>query len=113
MTEAKAILRNYHALVERQYKGDVDAICTLVDLADAIERANLTDRQTEALRYVYGDDLTQKVAGERMGISQPNVTAYIDTAVEKIDAIYEYIGWHNGDITKEDFNDEADTTINA
>lgn len=54
---------------------------------------------------MYVEDLTQKVAGERMGVSQPNVTAYADAAIEKIDAVYEYIAWHNGELTKEDFND--------
>lgn len=55
---------------------------------------------------MYVEDLTQKVAGERMGITQPNVTAYADAAIEKIDAVYEYIDWHNGDIAEEDFNDD-------
>lgn len=42
LSEAKAILRNYHALKERQYKGDTDAICTLADLTDAVKLAKLT-----------------------------------------------------------------------
>lgn len=91
MTEAKAILRNYHALIERQYKGDTDAICTLVDLETAIESANLTDRQTEALALVYGEDMTQKVAGERMGITREAVSLITEFAITKIQAVYD--GW--------------------
>lgn len=108
-SQAKAILRNLHALNERRYVGDTNASDTLVDFALAVKRANLTARQTEALRLVYVDDLTQKVAGERMGITQPNVVAYAVAAIEKIDAVYEYIAWHNGELTAEEFT-EAEAT---
>lgn len=113
MTEAKAILRNYHALTERQYKGDTDAICTLVDLADAVRLARLTDRQTEALTLVYVEDMTQRSAGERMGIERSALTEHLKTALDSVEEVYEYIAWKNGDITEEDFNDEINTTINA
>mgnify|MGYP000940852541 CR=1 FL=1 len=49
----KRLLRDYHALVERQYDGDYDAVILLVDLATAIEKAGLTERQREALTLVY------------------------------------------------------------
>lgn len=105
MSQARAILRNLHALNERRYVGDTNASDTLVDFADAVKRARLTARQSEALRLVYVEDLTQKVAGERMGITQPNVTAYADTAIEKIDAVYEYIAWHNGELIAEELTE--------
>lgn len=114
MTEAKAVLRNYHALKERRYVGDTNASDTLVDFEIAVERASLTARQAEALRLVYYADLTQKSAGERMGITREAVKLYANDAIEKIDAIYEYIAWHNGDITKGDFiDDEINTPISA
>ena len=113
LSEAKAILRNIHALKERRYVGDTNASDTLVDFAIAVERASLTARQAEALRLVYVEDLTQKSAGERMGIGQDVVSAHIDAAITKIDAIYEYIAWHNGELTEEDFNDEDNTPISA
>lgn len=113
MTEAKAILRNYHALKERRYVGDTNASDTLIDFAIAVERARLTARQAEALRLVYVEDLTQKVAGERMGIERSALTEHLKTALDSVDEVYEYIAWKNGDITEEDFNDEINTTIGA
>lgn len=92
---AKAILRNYHALEARKYVGDLDAICTLVDLERAIELAELTARQAEALRLVYGEDLTQKSAGERMGIDISRVSHLIAEVIEAIDEVYEYWAWYD------------------
>lgn len=86
MTEARAILTNYHALTERQYVGDTDAICALLDLATAVERAKLTDRQAQALRLVYGEGMTQKDAGLAMGVSQPAVNGLLRAAESSIDA---------------------------
>lgn len=98
---AKAILSNYHALKERRYLGDLDASDTLIDFERAVGLAKLTQRQAEALRLVYGEDLTQKKAGERMGIAQPNVKAYMNDAIEKIDDIYEMWAWKSGELSEE------------
>lgn len=105
MSQAKAILRNLHALNERRYVGDTNASDTLVDFADAVKRAGLTVRQAEALRLVYVEDLTQKVAGERMGIERQAVKIYADTATEKIDEVMEYIAWHNGELIAEELTE--------
>lgn len=88
-SEAKAILRNYHALVERQYKGDVDAIVTLVDIGVAIRLANLTDRQVEAITLVYDYGLSQQETANVLGIEQTHVSRLIQRAVGSIDAIYD------------------------
>lgn len=88
MSQARAILRNLHALNERRYVGDTNASDTLVDFADAVKRARLTARQSEALRLVYVEDLTQKVAGERMGVTQQAIELMTNTATAKIDVIY-------------------------
>ncbi|MEH7521703.1 sigma factor-like helix-turn-helix DNA-binding protein [Bacillus sp. JJ1503] len=76
-------------MVERQYAGDYDAIVILVDLATAIERAGLTDRQREALSLVYVEDLTQEKAGERMGIRREAVKRHVIVAETKIARVYE------------------------
>ena len=89
MTEARAILTNYHALVERQYVGDTDAICALLDLAAAVERAKLTDRQAEALQLVYGEGMTQKDAGLVMGITQQALAAHIERAITALQEQFE------------------------
>ena len=85
----KSLLEQYHALRVRQYKGDYDAVCALVDLSQAITLAKLTARQAEALRLVYGEDLTQASAGERMGTSQQAVGISLDAAITKIQRIYD------------------------
>lgn len=89
MTEARAILTNYHALTERQYVGDTDAICALLDLASAVAKAGLTDRQAEALRLVYGEGMTQKDAGLAMGISYQALQSHVSKAVTAIQINYE------------------------
>lgn len=89
MTEARAILTNYHALTERQYVGDTDAICALLDLATAVASARLTDRQAQALRLVYGEGMTQKDAGLAMGISRQAAAAHTERALAAIQEHYE------------------------
>lgn len=85
---AKAVLRNMHALTERQYKGDIDAIVALVDFETALERANLTARQAQAIALVYGDDLTQSEAGKRLGIDRRTVNDAVTYGTARIDEIY-------------------------
>jgi DNA-directed RNA polymerase specialized sigma subunit len=87
--QVKKLLAQSHALYERKFKGDTDAICILLDLNNAIEHAGLTNRQREALYYVYIEDLTQKDAGERMGVTQQAVKIYADNAVDKLAKVYE------------------------
>jgi DNA-directed RNA polymerase specialized sigma24 family protein len=66
----RILLSDYQALINRQYQGDYDAVVLLVDLRKAITIAQLTGRQSEALRLVYEEDLTQEEAGKRLGIAQ-------------------------------------------
>jgi len=96
LTELKApnvrsLLAQYHAIHERQFKGDYDAVITLVDLGRAIALAGLTERQTEAITLVYGKDLTQADAGTAMDISQQAVGTTLEAAIAKIQRIYD--GW--------------------
>lgn len=105
---AKAVLSNHHALKERRYLGDLDASDTLIDFERAVKLAQLTKRQAEALNLVYGADLTQKKAAEIMGVAQPNVKAYMNDAIEKIDDIYEMWAWKNGELSAEDFINEME-----
>jgi DNA-directed RNA polymerase specialized sigma24 family protein len=65
-TGLRILLSDYHALINRQYQGDYSAVDVLVDLRKAIELAQLTGRQSEALRLVYEEDLTQEEAGKRL-----------------------------------------------
>ncbi|MEK4267929.1 sigma factor-like helix-turn-helix DNA-binding protein [Bacillus sp. FSL W8-0940] len=91
----KTLLSDYPKFVSRKRLGEYEAAEVLIDLHDAIELANLTDRQREAIRLVYFEDLTQVEAGKRMGITQAAVGRYIDFAADKIADIYYYWAGHN------------------
>jgi DNA-directed RNA polymerase specialized sigma24 family protein len=90
----RILLSDYHALLGRQYQGDYSAVVLLVDLRKAIEMAQLTGRQSEALRLVYEEDLTQEEAGKRMGIAQNSVSEATDRAIEAISEVYFYWSHH-------------------
>ncbi|WP_235193563.1 sigma factor-like helix-turn-helix DNA-binding protein [Paenibacillus polymyxa] len=65
----------------------------------AINSAGLTDRQTEAIAWVYGVDLTQEKAAAIMGVTQQAVAKMADEAVEKIAVVYRR--WDYGEVTCE------------
>jgi RNA polymerase sigma factor (sigma-70 family) len=74
--------------------GDYDAVILLTDLRKAIQMAELTGRQSEALRLVYEEDLTQEEAGRRMGVSQQAVDQHVSGAIEAVSEIYYYWSRH-------------------
>jgi DNA-directed RNA polymerase specialized sigma24 family protein len=90
----RILLSDYHALLNRQYQGDYDATVLLVDLRKAIEMAQLTGRQSEALRLVYEEDLTQEEAGKRMGVGRRAVGYHVEDAIDAISEIYYYWSRH-------------------
>jgi DNA-directed RNA polymerase specialized sigma24 family protein len=90
----RILLSDYHALVNRQYMGDYEAVILLTDLRKAIELAQLTGRQSEALRLVYEEDLTQEEAGKRMGLDKQGVNNLLDRAIDGISEIYYYWSRH-------------------
>jgi DNA-directed RNA polymerase specialized sigma subunit len=90
----RILLSDLQALVNRQYMGDYDAVVLLVDLRRAIEMAQLTGRQSEALRLVYEEDLTQEEAGKRMGIHRLVVQEHVEKAIEAISEVYFYWSHH-------------------
>lgn len=90
----RILLSDYHALVNRQYMGDYDAVVLLADLATAISMAGLTDRQRQALRLVYEEDLTQEEAGKRMGLDKRGVNNLLDRAIDSIADVYYYWARH-------------------
>lgn len=91
----KTLLSDYPKFVSRKRLGEYEAAEVLLDLHNAIELAYLTDRQREAIRLVYFEDLTQVEAGKRMGIGQDAVFKHIDAAADKIADIYYYWAGHN------------------
>jgi DNA-directed RNA polymerase specialized sigma subunit len=90
----RILLSDLHALVGRQYQGDYDACVILTDLQKAIAMAQLTGRQSEALRLVYEEDLTQEEAGKRMGVNRIVVLEHVEKAIEAISEVYYYWSRH-------------------
>ena len=90
----RILLSDYHALKVRQYSGDYDAVVLLADLTTAIQMAGLTDRQRQAMRLVYEEDLTQEEAGKRMGVHRIVVLEHIEKALEAISDVYYYWSHH-------------------
>lgn len=87
----EALLESVQSLKGRTtYRGDYSAVDTLIDLKEAIEQADLTDRQREALRLVFGEDLTQGNAGKKMGIRQNTVSENVTSSISKIANIYRH-----------------------
>jgi RNA polymerase sigma factor (sigma-70 family) len=86
----RLLLSDYHALDSRRFKGDYAASDLLIDLHTAIERAGLTERQRQALEFVYFEDLTQEEAGKRMEVTKKTVNRLIHVAETKIARVYEY-----------------------
>ncbi|GIQ63689.1 hypothetical protein PACILC2_22570 [Paenibacillus cisolokensis] len=93
----KSLLRDRHRIAARRFKGDTAASDILIDLHSAIESAGLTDRQAEAIALVYGLDVTQETAARVMGITQPSVNITVESAVEKIAAVFKR--WDYGEVT--------------
>lgn len=95
----KALLRDRHRIAERRYKGDTAASDILIDLHSAIYNAGLTERQTEAIAWVYGVDLTQKDAAALMAVSREAITQFIGEAADRIAGVYKR--WEYGEVAVE------------
>jgi DNA-directed RNA polymerase specialized sigma24 family protein len=102
----RILLSDLQALINRQYMGDYDAVILLTDLRKAIAMAQLTGRQSEALRLVYEEDLTQEEAGKRMGIRQDVVSYHVDRAVEAVAEVYWYWARHDEGYTEKGRNND-------
>ncbi|QOT13713.1 DUF134 domain-containing protein (plasmid) [Paenibacillus sp. JNUCC32] len=102
----KALLRDRHRIAERRYKGDTAASDILIDLHSAINSAGLTERQTEAIAWVYGVDLTQKDAAALMAVSREAITQFIGEAASRIAAVF--ARWEYGEVTVEFDEEETD-----
>jgi DNA-directed RNA polymerase specialized sigma24 family protein len=106
----KQLLGDYHAFQARQYLGDYEAVVVLADLAEAVRLAQLTERQRQAVELVYGADLTQKAAGERMGgLAKNTVSELVDRACEAVADVYYYWASHGEGYTINDITFEGET----
>ncbi|WP_232517659.1 sigma factor-like helix-turn-helix DNA-binding protein [Bacillus glycinifermentans] len=90
----KTLLSDYPKFVSRKRLGEYEAAEVLLDLHKAIELADLTDRQREAIRLVYFEDLTQVEAGKRMRVGKDSINHLINRAADSIADIYYYWAGH-------------------
>lgn len=89
ISRARAILQQYDALAQRRYDGSIDAIEELVDLASAVEKAGLNERQATAISLVFIAGHSQQSAADTMGLSQPRIAKLLRDGIAKIDAVYD------------------------
>lgn len=74
---------------ERQYNGNYYDNDDLNDIRDAIERAELTDRQREVVELTLIQDMTQSSVARMLGITQKVVNFHERKAVASIAEAYE------------------------
>lgn len=83
------LLKDFHKLRNRAFeKGDIAAIDITLDLKTAIKAAKLTDKQAEALFYLYELDMKQGDAAELLGIDDSTLSRNKAAALEKIAQVY-------------------------
>lgn len=87
----QALLVNYKQFSLMPYeRGDYGAVDTLIVLEQAMEEANLTHKQRQALQLVYIEGYTQKEVAKLQGVSQQSVAKHLATATQKIADVYKY-----------------------
>ena len=82
---AERLLNDIHLIRELRYsRGDYVASDMIMDLDNAILDAELTDKQLEAVRLYYIDEMEQKDVAYAMGISRQVAGKHISRALVKI-----------------------------
>jgi DNA-directed RNA polymerase specialized sigma24 family protein len=83
------LLRDIHKLQSRAYeKGDFAAIDITVDLNHAINAAGLTDKQREAIDYLYIQDMKIDDAAKLIGVNKSTLSRNKEAALRKIAAVF-------------------------
>lgn len=80
------VFEDYEKLVEIvQLSSDYDALNVLIDFEKALEVAKLTDKQKNALEYVYYEKYTQEETAELLGYADhTSISKLIDRALTKV-----------------------------
>lgn len=74
----------YRMSAGAEYKGDISAIILRLDLEAALKSRCLTPRQRQVVALRYFAELTQSETAAVIGVAQPTVKEYIDTALDNI-----------------------------
>lgn len=90
------LLRDRHKIAARRFVGDYAACDIIIDLNDAIDRADLSRRQTEAITLLYGCGLTQADAATEMDVTRQAVTKFNAEACQKIARVFQ--DWNYGEV---------------
>ncbi|MFE4202125.1 RNA polymerase sigma factor [Aneurinibacillus aneurinilyticus] len=109
----RRLLRDIHRLRSARFeRGDYAASDILLDLDTAIQRANLTVRQRQAVYYVYEEDMRHEDAAGVVGVDRSAITKLLDRALERIATVYSE--WNYGEVIAtyteeiENTNEEGD-----
>ncbi|WP_151737224.1 RNA polymerase subunit sigma [Paenibacillus tengchongensis] len=93
----KCLLRDFETVHRaRVDHADYAAADILIDLNAAGRSAGLTAREAAAITRVYRDGLTHKEAALALGVPASEMTALIDSAIEKITEVYKR--WEYGEV---------------
>lgn len=79
---------NRHYIDSAIEKGDYDALAMTIDFDYAYARTTITGRQRRAIDLIYHQGITQREAGEIMGISQQAVQQMLNHVMIRIAASY-------------------------
>lgn len=88
----KKILVQYENLESRRFAGNLDATDTLLDLAHAIEVAELTKTQKAYIHYFYVQGFTGEEIGKMFGTTRSSVNDTLRRAEKRIQTVYD--GWN-------------------
>lgn len=85
----KALLEGHEELREKRYRGLWHVSDVLADLEEAIELADLNEKQQLMIRLYYEEQLEQHEMSEQYGLTQSTISYHLRTAIKKIANIYE------------------------
>lgn len=66
------------------HDGEFERLVSYLDLYEALDNANLTQRQSEAIDLVYFGNMTQEAAAIEMGVSQQAIAKFLRLALPKL-----------------------------
>lgn len=93
------LLRSRAKIAALRFSGDTAASDIILDLDNAIKRAKLSPRQSQAIDLIYGLDLSHVEVATRIGVIPQAVNKFNAEACRKIARVYR--GWDYGEVTIE------------
>ncbi|MEX1029582.1 MAG: sigma factor-like helix-turn-helix DNA-binding protein [Paenibacillaceae bacterium] len=92
------LLHDRSRLSSRRYVGDYTASDILIDLDRAIRLAQLTERQSQVIKFVFTLDMTQEAAAIAMQVTQVAVSKTLNGACKRIANVFQ--NWDYNDYSK-------------